>query len=150
MLSADPLVYEVYEMRRPEVAGELLHGITIIRPGLVGDEFFMTKGHYHAVRETAEIYYCLRGRGLLMLETEMGDWAAEEFEPGRVVYAPPCWAHRSINTGTEDLVVFFAYPGHAGHDYAAIQKRGFQKTVMHRNGGIEFVDNPRWSALAGS
>ena len=127
MLSADPLVYEVYEMRRPEVAGELLHGITIIRPGRVGDEFFMTKGHYHAVRETAEIYYCLRGRGLLLLETEKGDWAAEEFEPGRVVYAPPCWAHRSINTGTEDLVVFFAYPGTRDMTMARSKSAAFKR-----------------------
>jgi glucose-6-phosphate isomerase len=146
LLPSDPLIYEVYEMRRPEVAGELLHGITIIHPGRVGNEFFMTKGHYHAVRETAEIYYCLHGRGLLLMETEEGDWVAEEFSPGRVVYAAPCWAHRSINTGTDDLVVFFAYPGHAGHDYATIEQRGFRKAVIQHDGRVELEDNPRWSA----
>ena len=146
MVPSDPLIYEVYEKRRPEVAGELLHGISIVHPGRVGNEFFMTKGHYHAVRETAEIYYCLRGCGLLLMENEEGDWAAEEFFPGRVVYAPPRWAHRSINTGIDDLATFFAYPGHAGHDYAAIEQRGFRKIVIQRNGCVEVVDNPRWSA----
>jgi glucose-6-phosphate isomerase len=146
MVLSDPLVYEVYEKRRPEVAGELLHGITILHPGRVGDEFFMTKGHHHAVRETAEIYYCLDGSGFLLMETEEGDWAAEEFSPRRMVYAPPCWAHRSINTGTDDLVVFFAVPGHSGHDYGTIEQRGFRKIVILRNGCVEVVDNPRWSA----
>jgi len=145
MVLADPLVYEVYEKRRPEVAGELLHGITILHPGRVGGEFFMTKGHYHSVRETAEIYCCLHGSGFLMMETEQGDWAAEDFFPGRMVYAPPCWAHRSINTGTDDLTLFFAYPGHSGHDYGTIEQRGFRKLVIQRNGCIEVVDNPRWS-----
>lgn len=149
MVLSDPLVYEVYEKRRPEIAGELLHGITILHPGRVGDEFFMTKGHYHSVRETAEIYYCLHGSGFLMMETEQGDWAAEEFSPGRVVYAPPCWAHRSINTGTGDLTLFFAYPGHSGHDYGTIEQRGFRKLVIQRNGRIAVVDNPRWSATVG-
>lgn len=146
LLPFDPVIYEVYEMRRPEVAGELLHGITIVHPGRVGNEFFMTKGHYHAVRETAEIYYCLHGRGQLLMETEEGDWAAEEFSPGRLVYAAPRWAHRSINTGTDDLVVFFAYPGHAGHDYATIEQRGFRKAVIQRDGRVEVTNNPRWSA----
>ncbi len=146
MVLSDPLVYEVYEKRRPEVAGELLHGVTILHPGRVGDEFFMTKGHYHAVRATAEIYYCLHGSGFLLMETEEGDWAAEEFAPGRLVYAPPCWAHRSINTGTDDLTVFFAYPGHSGHDYGTIEQRGFRKRVIQRNGCVQVVDNPRWSA----
>ena len=43
----DTLLYEVYELQRPHVAGELLHGISIVHPGKVGDEYFMTKGHFH-------------------------------------------------------------------------------------------------------
>jgi glucose-6-phosphate isomerase len=146
MVPFDPLIYEVYTNQRPEIAGELCHGITIVHPGLVGNEFFMTKGHYHAVRETAEIYYCLSGRGLMLMDTDDGDWAAEEFQPGRVVYSAPSWSHRSINTGIDDLVLFFAFPGNAGHDYAMIEQRGFRKIVVQRNGSIEVVDNPRWSS----
>ena len=58
-----PVLYEVYEFKRPEVAGELLHGVSVIHPGLVGNEFFMTKGHFHSLLETAEVYYCLKGEG---------------------------------------------------------------------------------------
>jgi glucose-6-phosphate isomerase len=45
MLSVeDKLIYEVYEIKRPEVEGELLMGVTIVHPGKVGIEFFETKG----------------------------------------------------------------------------------------------------------
>jgi glucose-6-phosphate isomerase len=148
LLPANPLVYEVYEVHLPAVAGQLLHGLSIVHPGRVGDEYFMTKGHFHAVRETAEIYCGLRGTGLLLMETAEGDWAVEPLAPGRAVYVPPCWAHRSINTGDfEDLVTFFVYPGHAGHDYAAIEQRGFRKLVVARGGRAEIVDNPRWTEV---
>ena len=107
----------------------------------------MTKGHFHSVRATAEIYYCLHGSGVLLMENAEGDWAAETLTPGRVVYVAPYWAHRSINTGqSEDLVTFFVYPGHAGHDYATIEQRGFRKRVIARGGGFEVVDNPVWLA----
>ncbi len=143
--SGDPVIYEVYENRRPEVAGELLSGLSIIHPGRVGSEYFMTKGHYHSVRETAEIYYCMHGNGALVMENEAGETAVEELRPGRVVYVTPLWAHRSINTGGEDLVTFFVYPGHAGHDYATIDSTGFRKRILDKEGVPTIVDNPEWS-----
>ena len=42
----DPVLYEVYELQRPQVAGELLHGVSIVHPGKIGDEYHMTKGHF--------------------------------------------------------------------------------------------------------
>ena len=144
--SGDPLIYEVYENRRPETAGELLSGLSIVHPGRVGNEYFMTKGHYHLVRDTAEVYYCMQGKGALLMENEAGDTAVEKFYPGRVVYVTPCWAHRSINTGEEDLVTFFVYPGHAGHDYGTIDATGFRKCMVERDGLPAVVDNPQWSS----
>ena len=145
--SDDPLIYEVYENRRPETAGELLSGLSIVHPGRVGNEYFMTKGHYHLVRDTAEVYYCMQGKGALLMENEAGDTAVEEFYPGRLVYVTPCWAHRSINTGEEDLVTFFVYPGHAGHDYGTIDATGFRKRLVEQNGLPTVVDNPQWSEI---
>jgi len=114
----DQLVYEVYEIKRPEVAGELLMGISIVHPGKIGREYFMTKGHFHTVIDTAEVYYCLRGEGYMVMETPDGETAVEALSPGRVLYVPPRWAHRSVCTGRqEDLVTFFAYPANSGHDY---------------------------------
>ena len=140
----DVLLYEVFDNQRPEVAGELLHGISIVHPGRVGDECYMTKGHFHNVLETAEVYYCLKGRGFMVMENPEGEWSVEALAPGRVLYVPPCWAHRSVNTSTGDLATFFVYPGHAGHDYGTIEKQGFRKLVVERDGQVQIVDNPRW------
>lgn len=142
----DRLLYEVYELRRPEVAGELLHGISIVHPGKIGDEYHMTKGHFHTVLETGEIYYCLKGHGYMVMETPEGDWAVEELYPGRVLYVLPRWAHRSVNAGSDaDLVTFFVYPGNSGHDYGTIEAQGFRKLVVERDGQPTIIDNPRWS-----
>jgi glucose-6-phosphate isomerase, archaeal len=147
LLSAgDPLLYEVYELQRPKVAGELLHGISIVHPGKVGDEYNMTKGHFHEVLETGEIYYCLKGNGFMVMETPEGEWAVEALYPGRVLYVLPRWAHRSVNASLdEDLITFFVYPGDAGHDYGTIEQQGFRKLVVERDGAAAIVDNPRWS-----
>jgi glucose-6-phosphate isomerase len=146
MLAAeDALLYEVYEVTRPEIAGELLQGISIVHPGKVGSEYYMTKGHFHTVLDTAEVYYVLRGEGLMVLETPEGDWAVEPLCPQSVLYVPPRWAHRSVNTHpTQDLVTFFVYPGNAGHDYGSIEKQGYRKLVVDQGGHARIVDNPRW------
>jgi len=143
----DELLYEVYEQHRPHVAGELLYGVSIVHPGKVGDEYYMTKGHFHTVLETGEVYYCLKGRGFMVMETPEGEWAVEELHPGGVLYVPPRWAHRSVNSGSvEDLVTFFVYPGNAGHDYGTIEAQGFRKLVVEQAGQAAIVDNPRWRA----
>lgn len=143
----DTLLYEVYETKRPELPGELLNGLSVVHPGRVGNEYFMTKGHFHTVLETAEVYYCLKGEGYMVMETPEGDWAVEELRPGRVLYVPPRWAHRSVNTGiNEDLVTFFIYPGHSGNNCGAIEQQGFRKLVIEVDGRPQIVDNPRWRA----
>ena len=140
-------LYEVYDLQRPEEAGELLHGISIVHPGKVGNEYYMTKGHFHTVLETAEIYYCLKGVGVMVMETPEGEWAVEELCPGKILYVPPRWAHRSVNTGNqEDMVTFFVYPGNAGHDYGTIETQGFRKLALEVNGQLQISDNPRWLA----
>jgi glucose-6-phosphate isomerase, archaeal len=146
----DTLLYEVFELSRPEVAGELIHGISIVHPGLVGKEYFMTKGHFHNVIDTAEIYHVLQGQGKMVLETLEGNWAVEDLTVGKVLYVPPKWAHRSVNTQLDqDLITFFAYPGNAGHDYGTIEAQGFRKLVVRENGQPVVIDNPRWRDPAG-
>lgn len=145
MLSQDPVLYEVYEIKRPESEGELMNGISIVHPGKVGEEYFMTKGHFHTVLDTAEVYYCLKGEGMMVMETPEGEWSIEELHPGCVLYVPPRWAHRSVNTGQlVNLVTFFIYPGNAGHDYGTIEQQGFRKLVVERDRRVQVIDNPRW------
>jgi glucose-6-phosphate isomerase, archaeal len=141
----DVLVYEVFEIKRPEVEGELALGVSVVHPGRVGSEFFMTRGHFHSVLETAEVYYCLQGEGFMVMETPEGDTSVAALRPGTVLYVPPRWAHRSVCTSRQgDLVTLFVYPGNAGHNYGTIERQGFRKLVIDRGNGIEFVDNSRW------
>ncbi|MBX6381423.1 MAG: glucose-6-phosphate isomerase [Microbispora sp.] len=142
----DVLVYEFYDMGVPETSGDVAYGTSITYPGKVGDEYHMTKGHFHSVLDTGEVYFCLRGSGYMLMENPEGDWQAAEFKPGQAVYVPRRYAHRSINTSaTEPLITFFAFPGHAGHDYGTIETRGFRKLCVERDGKPVFIDNPRWA-----
>jgi glucose-6-phosphate isomerase, archaeal len=137
--NGDPLHYEVFERRVPQAAGHLQFGISKLQPGTVGDEFFMTKGHYHELAEMAEIYLCLCGQGYMLMKTVEGECRAEYMERGRIVYVPPYWAHRSVNVGTEPLSTFYIYPGDAGHNYGDIEKEGFPKRIYQRGGKVVII-----------
>jgi glucose-6-phosphate isomerase, archaeal len=143
----DARVYEVYEIKRPETSGEMLMGVSIVHPGKIGDEFFFTKGHYHAVLETAEVYLVLRGEGCMVMENPEGETAVEWLTPNHILYVPPRWAHRSVCTSRQEpLITYFIYPAHSGHDYASIETTGFRKLVVEGRFGIEVIDNPRCQA----
>lgn len=147
----DKLLYEVFEIRRPEVAGELISGTSVVHPGLVGKEYYMTKGHFHSVLATAEIYYCLSGSGCMVMETPEGDCDVEWFHPGTILYVAPRWAHRSVNTDlSHDLVTYFVYAGNAGHDYKTIETNGFHQIIEHSDKGPVVRDNPRWKSVKGA
>lgn len=145
MLAAgDPLLYEVYEVHVPSEAGHLNHCCSVVYPGQVGDEYYMTKGHFHAVEGTAEIYVGLQGEGMLLMQTRDGQAAHIAFRPGVMAYIPPHWAHRMVNTCKERFIFLGVYPGDAGHNYGAIEQTGFVKLVVERNGSPVLVPNPRY------
>ena len=135
----DPLHYEVFEKDIPEQRGHLRIAVSKLQPGTVAGECFMTKGHYHEVEETAEIYLCLRGEGLMLMKTASGQCELQRMAPGRLVYVPPYWAHRSVNCGTEALISLCIYPGEAGHNYGDIEKQGFPKRIYKRDGEIKIL-----------
>jgi glucose-6-phosphate isomerase len=128
--AGDPLVYEVLQYDVPEEVGQLICCTTVLHPGTVGDEYFMTKGHYHSVRATGEVYLGVSGHGYLLLMTEEGGHSALLMGPGTVAYVPPYWAHRTVNTGEEPFAFLAVYPGQAGHDYGTIEHSGFAQRVL--------------------
>ncbi len=140
LLAEDPVIYKVYEKKLPNLPGELQWCMSVTLPGKIGREYYMTKGHFHAVRETAEIYLCVAGTGYMLMETEAGEVDAQIMTPNTCVYVPACWAHRSINTGNEPLISFCVYPGHAGHDYGSIETSGFRKRVVEIDGKPTIID----------
>jgi glucose-6-phosphate isomerase len=143
----DPAVYEFYELGTPEHPGDLAFGTSIVYPGKVGREYFMTKGHFHTILDTAEVYLALSGEGAMLIENPDGDTALHSLVPGRALYVPKRYAHRSVNTGTVPLVTFFVFRGDAGHNYATIETKGYRKLVVEGLGGKpELIDNPKWKS----
>jgi len=130
------LHYEVFEKPVPEEYGQLMYCVSKLQPGRVGDEFFMTKGHYHTIAETAEIYLCIKGEGYMLMKTSDDKFDAQKMTRGKMVYVPPYWAHRSVNTSNKPLISFCVYPGDAGHNYGDIEKQGFPKRIFLRNGKV--------------
>lgn len=139
----EQLSYEYYDLGLPQETGELSFGTSILYPGKVGNEYFMTKGHFHKRIDTPEVYYGLSGEGYMLMENQEGNVFWEKLKPGRAVYVAKGYAHRMINTGDHPLVVFYTYEADAGHDYQTILERGFRKVCVDENGPV-FKDNPKW------
>jgi len=140
----DQTAYVVHQIDVPATSNNLLSSTTTLYPGKVGREFFMTKGHFHKIRDRAEIYFSLSGEGRLVMATEDGRSHVEEMRPGVANYVPGGWAHRSVNTGDKPLVFYAVYIGDAGYDYATIEEHGFPVLVIDGDNGPEVVDNPRY------
>lgn len=142
--NGDPLVYEFHELGCPERAGDLAFGTTILYPGKVGNEYYMTKGHFHTILETAEVYWTMSGQGYMVMENPEGDTIEKPLSPGEAVYVPRSYAHRTVNTGTEPLVLFYVFQADAGHDYGTIETKGYHKLIVEKDGKPVVADNPKW------
>lgn len=142
--AGDTVVYRVYAIPAPATGSNLLCSTTVLEPGTVGLEYYMTKGHFHQVRDRAEVYLGLAGEGRLVMATEDGRHAVEPIRRGTIGYVPGGWAHRSVNVGDRPLVFFAAYVGDAGHDYGTIERQGFPVLVVAGVRGPEIVANPRY------
>jgi glucose-6-phosphate isomerase len=133
--AGDSLVYTVTSVEPGSGEGDLHYGIGRIMPGRVGDEYYMTKGHFHAWRPAAELYLGLRGEGMMLLEGESSSQCVVlSLKSNEAVYVPANTAHRTINVGTVPLTYLGIYPARAGHDYAAIAQRNFSSVVVERGG----------------
>ena len=140
------VVYEVTDHRPSSLPGDLITGVTRMSPGKVGDEFFMTRGHIHAIVDRPELYFGLKGRGLMVLESADGESRIVELAPNVACYVPPYWIHRSVNVGDSDFVMLFCYPADSGQDYDIIQRsNGLRKRIVSDDaGGWRSVDNPHY------
>lgn len=124
-----------------QTEGSLLWGCTHLFAGRVGDEYFMTHGHYHAIPSRAEYYFPVSGSGLLLRMERSGRTWAEEMTAGMVHSIDGRHAHRVVNTGQEPLVFWASWPGDAGYDYASIAEKGFGLRVMERDGELALIEN---------
>jgi len=120
--------------------GGLSFGTSTILPGKVGNEYFMTKGHFHSKTDRAEFYWGVQGNGMLILmDRDRNTWA-EEVYPGSLHYIGGEIAHRLANTGSENLVVGACWPSDAGHDYQEIAINGFSARLLEIDGKPVLID----------
>lgn len=136
---SDKCVYEVYSPPVEQSKRNLLVGTCIIHPGKVGDKYFMTKGHRHEVPR-GEVYIGVSGEGYLIMQDEASQKCLfEKIEPDTMIYVPPFWAHRHVNTGSGPLVTLFSVSSDAGHDYNYTKQHPFKIAVIEVNGQPEIV-----------
>jgi glucose-6-phosphate isomerase len=119
--------------------GGLFWGNSTVFPGMVGDEYFMTRGHFHAKRDRAEFYSTASGTGMLVMMDEQRRATVQEMGAGSTHYIPGKIAHRVVNTGAVPLTFLACWPSDAGYDYAAIDEQGFSVRVLRRSGIPEVV-----------
>jgi glucose-6-phosphate isomerase len=144
------IAYRVNELRFAERGNDLITGISVLNPGKVGSEFFMTRGHLHRRADRPETYYCLSGHGILLMENLAGKVEAAEMRPGTLVYVPPFWVHRSVNVGSEIFATLFSYPADAGQNFEIVRKAGgFSLLVVEDDQeGWKLIPNPRYTVRA--
>lgn len=141
--AGDRLIYEIRYHPFETSNSDMALGVTIIHPGKVGDEYHMTKGHFHEREDRPEIYFCVHGEGYLLMEAVDGDFKAQTWSAGTITHIPGKYAHRVVNTGNEPLFFVASYNLSAGHIYEPVIERGFAQIVVEREGKAVLAPNPR-------
>jgi glucose-6-phosphate isomerase len=127
-------------------AGALTMGITTIEPKTIGAEYMMTRGHLHQRPDRSEMYLCLSGTGLILLENLSGEIRTLELTPGSMAYIPGYWIHRSINVGVDQLILAFCFSADAGQNYRIIKENHGMSKIVVTDGfdGWELKANPNY------
>jgi len=100
-------------------------GLTVVNPGTIGKEFYMTHGHVHK-KLIPEFYILLEGKGVLLIQK--GKPKTIELKKGEIKLIPIGYAHRLINTGKKKLKVLTIYHEDSRPSYnVKFKKRFFRK-----------------------
>lgn len=142
-MNADEIIYhvQVHDNGENGKNGGLFFGTSFLHPGKVGNEFYMTKGHFHEKIDAAEYYWCIEGRGYLILQDEVGTCKIEKMEKGSLHYIPGRYAHRLVNIGDTILSVGACWPSDAGHNYTVASS--FNVRIKEVQGKIVIENNLR-------
>lgn len=128
------LVYETFGLPEPTEPDALV-ATTVLQPGDVHGEFFMTRGHFHVNPLRGETCLTLSGEGLLVLTDRDGAWMTLPMTVGSIQHIDAKWAHRVVNIGTEPLVFLVTWMSDCGHDYESIENQGFPVRIMRSEDG---------------
>jgi glucose-6-phosphate isomerase len=135
------IVYEVQSHLPVDegTAGGLFMGTTVIHPGKVGSEYFMTRGHYHAIENRCEYYWGIQGEGVLIRKNRNGEIFGEKVFPGSLHFINAHTAHRVANVGKTKLIFAACWPSDAGHNYEEIEDKGFGVILIDENGKPKLI-----------
>lgn len=143
----NPILYTVASVQPDDKSDALFYAMGVLYPGRIGTEYYMTKGHYHALRTAPEVYIGLSGEGMMLLQDEAsGASRAHPLVPNSIVYVPGHTAHRTMNVGETPLVYLAVCPLAAGHDYESIAKSNFTQVIVAVNDGPQVLDRAAFKA----
>lgn len=144
-MKQDTVVYRVQAWCPvPEgTEGAQFWGTTVIEPGQVDSEYFMTHGHFHQRRDRTEFYSTIDGEGVLILMDEIRRTWIEPMSSGSLHFIPPKVAHRVANSGKVPLRLVACWPSDAGHDYDEVRQLGFGARLLSVNGKAALVGSER-------
>ena len=117
--------------------------ITDMFPGSIGNEFYLTKGHFHEPPGMSEVYIFLRGHGVSVMQhrSKKKPVLIAPLMQGTVVFSPPFYAHRTVNIGRDVLSWISIFNTKARLDYEPIVKEGFRALIIEKDGRATFTMN---------
>ena len=125
--------------------------IFVLLSGLNGEEFNKTEGYFSNF-PGVQIYQCLYGQGVLVMQRNDEEGDAKEFKvvtlnPGRMVGIPAGWAMELINVGKTFLVVMgnLDIKSKDLDSKPIIQKRGLAYYIVEKKGEVGFEQNPNYN-----
>jgi glucose-6-phosphate isomerase len=127
---------------------KLRYDITVIKPGLLGEELMKTAGHYHPGSFT-EVYELLNGQCLCLLQRPnikdhriIEEVIAVEAVAGDKIVIPPGFGHILVNTGSKLLVTDNWVSSEFSSEYGLYQKaQGAAYFIKNLDGVLKFVPN---------
>ena len=95
---------------------DIFFGTTIMEPGNIAGEYYMTRGHFHARRDMGEVYYSQSGQGILLLDSRDG----------------PTDLRVGMQPGGRARLRGHPHKGHAQERHAKLRRRGPSRRQPHR------------------
>lgn len=143
----------------------LRYDMTVILPGMIGEEYTKTLGHYHPDKEGQlvsypEVYEVISGRAFYLLqrakrtENDFNYGVIEEaylveVKAGEKAIMPPDFGHVTINIDNEPLVMSNWVCSGFQSDYSEIKKfQGVCYYLLKSGSGYQVVKNPKYSQVA--
>ncbi len=124
MLKKNPTVYKVYR----KIINGIELSLTILHPGKVGKQHFMTRGHYH-LKPYLELMMLLKGKGIFV-EKKGKKIIKTNLEKNKVYVLLPDYAHRTVNTGNKEMEFITVQKAGAGHNYKKFKKEAMEKIIV--------------------